>query len=647
MLWLSMPSSRGRALAAAAVALLALIPSPQLAQRLDPVKWSLSVEPATVPPGATLLARFVATIEPGWHLYSLSTPAGGPIPTTLKLADNPAIARYRVYQPRPKRKFDPNFKLDVEAYENKVEFLLEVELSSDAPVGALELTAQARYQACDAKQCLLPVRRTATALVQVDASAPAPNITVPAGYVLFEPSRTAAAPASPAPSPQPQTRGLALFLAVAFGFGVAAVFTPCVFPMIPITVSFFVNQQAGSRKGSLGQAVLFCLGIIVLFSTLGLVTTAALGPFGAQQLASNPWVNGFIALVFFLFGLSLLGAFELTIPSGILTRLDRASQRGGSLGTILMGLTFSLTAFACVGPFVGTLLAGSLTAGGFRPLAGMVSFATGLALPFFFLALFPSYLRRLPKSGGWMSRVKVVLGFIVLAVTLKYLSNVDAVLQWNFLTRERFLAAWVVLFALPGLYLLGFLRMEGIRGEEPVGIARLVLGIVFLVFSVSLIPGMFGARLGELDAYVPPPSASSLPGAAVTSGPLWLKNQYREALAQARAEGKLVLVSFTGYACTNCHWMKANMFPRPEVAQRLKDFVLVELYTDGTDAASEENQRLLESRFATTAIPYYAILDADERVVATFPGLTRNTAEFVAFLQSAFTGALKSGRLRG
>ncbi|MCS6951238.1 MAG: cytochrome c biogenesis protein CcdA [Bryobacterales bacterium] len=633
---------RRRTFRLAALTLFCGVVAPLGAQRLDPVKWSLSLEPPVVPPGAKVLARLVATIEPGWYLYSLSTPAGGPIPTTLKLADHPAIARYRVYQPPPKRKFDPNFNLDVEAYENKVEFLLEVELSSEAPAGPLELAAQARYQACDAKQCLLPVRRTATATLRIDALAAAPNVTLPPGYLLFEPSRAAAAP-PPAPSAPPQAGGLALFLAVAFGFGLAAVFTPCVFPMIPITVSFFVHQQAGSRTGSLGQAVLFCLGIIVLFSALGLATTAALGPFGAQQLASSPWVNGFIALVFFVFGLSLLGAFELTIPSGILTRLDRASQRGGSLGTLLMGLTFSLTAFACVGPFVGTLLAGSLTAGGLRPLAGMVSFAAGLALPFFLLALFPSYLKRLPKSGGWMARVKIVLGFVVLAVMLKYWSNVDAVMQWNVLTRERFLAAWVVLFALPGLYLLGFLRMEGVRGDEPLGVGRLMVGVAFLVFSFSLIPGMFGARLGELDAYVPPPSASGVGGAA-SAGPVWLKNQYRQALEQARAEGKLVLVSFTGYACTNCHWMKANMFPRPEIAARLKDFVLVELYTDGTDAASEENQRLLESRFGTTAIPYYAILDPDERVRATFAGLTRDTEEFLAFLQSPSTATINSAR---
>jgi thiol:disulfide interchange protein DsbD len=440
-------------------------------------------------------------------------------------------------------------------------------------------------------------------------------------------------------------QGLAAFLLIAFGFGLAAIFTPCVFPMIPITVSFFLNKQSGSRGESLSQAIVFCLGIIILFSTLGLVATAILGPFGAQQLSSSPWVNGFIALVFFAFALSLLGAFEITIPSSILTRLDRGSERGGVVGTLVMGLTFSLTAFACVGPFVGTLLAGSLTGGGMRPLFGMVTFAAGLAAPFFLLALFPSYLKRLPRSGGWMARVKIVLGFLVLAMMLKYVANIDAVLQWNAITRERFLAAWVVLFALPGLYLLGFLRLEGIKPDEPVGIWRLILGSTFLVFAVSLVPGMFGASLGELDAYVPVAASASGPSGASARGEqlAWRKNEYREALEAARAGNKFVFVSFTGYACTNCHWMKSNMFPRSEIAAALKDYVLVELYTDGTDAASEANQQLLERKFSSVAIPFYAILDPNENVIASFAGLTRDASEFASFLNSPKSGSSAAG----
>jgi thiol:disulfide interchange protein DsbD len=575
----------------------------------------------------------------GWHLYSLSTPKG-PIPTTIKLTENPAVESYEIHQPQPDVIFDPNFKLDTETFEGEVVFLLAVQLKKDAPAGPLELSAQSRYQACDARQCLLPVRRTATARLTVDPSATAGAVTIPAGYNLFDPSRPAATSAPSAPpatrTPGEQVQGIGMFVLIAFGFGLAAIFTPCVFPMIPITVSFFLNKQAGSRRQSVVQATVFCLGIIVLFSSLGLLTTALLGPFGAVQLGSNPWVNAFIALVFLVFGLSLLGAFEITIPSSVLTRLDRASRDGGILGTLIMGLTFSLTAFACVGPFVGTLLAGSVQAGGARPLVGMTTFATGLAAPFFLLALFPAYLKRLPKSGGWMARVKVVLGFVILGAMLKYLSNIDAVMQWNILTRERFLAAWIVLFALPGLYLLGFLRMEGIGTEDKVGVARLLIGTAFLVFAVSLAPGMFGGRLGEIDAYVPPASGpSTLAGGSPSEEKLvWMKNQYTEALAKARSEGKLVFLNFTGYACTNCHWMKANMFPRPEIVAALKGYVLVDLYTDGTDSASELNQKVLEGKFSTIAIPYYAIVDADEKVIASFPGLTRDAGEFLAFLKS-------------
>ncbi len=612
---------------APAVALLFAVAAAVWAQRLDPVQWSLAAEESAAP-GAIVAARLTATIEPGWHLYSLSTPKG-PIPTTVRIAENPAVAGFEVYQPAPSVKFDPNFQTDTETFEKEAVFYLAVELAKDA-AGSVEITAQVRYQACDEKQCLLPVRKTATTAIRFDPAARTAAFSVPAGYLLFDPGRPANVgmpAASPAPAAQGggQVQGLGSFVLIAFGFGLAAVFTPCVFPMIPITVSFFLNRQGGSRGESVAQALVFCLGIIVLFTTLGLVATAALGPFGSVQMGSNVWVNAFITAIFFVFALSLLGAFEITLPSGLLTRMDGASRRGGLLGTLVMGLTFSLTAFACVGPFVGTLLAGSVSGGGVRPLVGMVSFASGLALPFFLLALFPSYLARLPKSGGWMSRVKIVLGFVILAAALKYASNVDAVMQWNVLTRERFLALWIVLFALPGLYLLGLLRMEGIGADDKPGTARLLIGTAFLAFALSLAPGMFGGKLGELDAYVP-----LAPGQHAA----WIKNDYAQALARARAESKRIFLNFTGYACTNCHWMKSNMFPRPEIAAALDEFVLVELYTDGTDAASEANQKILTGRFDTVAIPYYAILDADEKTIASFAGLTRDPAEFLAFLRT-------------
>jgi thiol:disulfide interchange protein DsbD len=522
-------------------------------------------------------------------------------------------------QPKPTVAHDPNFDVDTESYEKEVAFLLEIAIKKDAPAGTSELAISGHYQVCNPKSCV-PTKWAGTASITIDPTATVAPV-IPAGY--SEPK------APPAPgTASGNSDDLGTFLATAFGFGLASIFTPCVFPMIPITMSYFLN-----KKGSVMQAGVFCLGIIVLFSGLGLAMRLLLGPFGIVALGSSPWVNGFITLLFVVFGLSLLGAFEITIPSSILTPLNQGADKGGFVGSLLMGLTFSLASFACVGPFVGTLLAGSISGGASRPLIGMVTFATGLALPFFLLALFPGYLKRMPRAGGWMARVKVVMGFVILAASLKYLSSVDQVLQWGFVTRERFLAAWVVLFALAGIYLLGFLRLEGIKKDEDLGLGRLLTGTAFLIFAISLLPGMFGGKLGDLDAYVPLANQEG-GGPSAQNGLVWLKNQYRAALDQAKREGKLVFVNFTGYACTNCHWMKANMFTRPEIAAAMKDFVLVELYTDGTDAASDENQKLQLELFKTAAIPYYAILDPDGKVVASYPGLTHNPAEYLAFLQT-------------
>ena len=252
----------------------------------------------------------------------------------------------------------------------------------------------------------------------------------------------------------------------------------------------------------------------MLFSGLGLAITAILGPFGVVNSARIPGSTASSPSLFIAFGLSLLGAFEITIPSAILTRLNQSADKGGFVGTLLMGLTFSLASFACVGPFVGTLLAASVSGGRTRPLIGMVTFATGLALPFFLLALFPSYLKRMPRSGGWMARVKVVMGFVILAASLKYLSSLDQVLQLGLPHARAFLAAWIVLFAMAGLYLLGFLRLEGIKPDETMGLGRLLSGMAFLIFAISLVPGMFGGRLGDLDAYVPVATQSSGIGGA-------------------------------------------------------------------------------------------------------------------------------------
>jgi thiol:disulfide interchange protein len=590
------------------------------------VGWQLAVEPAAAPPGGTVLARMTGHIETGWHIYSMSTASA--IPTTIQLAPNSVVDHFRVLQPAPHKAFDPTANAETETYDHEVTFLVELKLKKDAPAGPAEIGVTARYQTCNDQKCIPPVRRTATASVNIDPAAPQVSLAIPPHYV--EPHAPGSANAAP-------DQGLGAFLLVAFGFGLATIFTPCVFPMIPITMSYFLNRESGGRRDSITQAVVFCLGIIVLFSGLGLLVTAIVGPVGVSQLGANVWVNLFITALFVAFGLSLLGAFEITIPSSILTRLNRSSEKGGFAGTLLMGLTFSLASFACVGPFVGTLLAASVGGSMTRPVMGMLTFAAGLALPFFLLALFPSYLKKMPRSGGWLARVKVVMGFVILAASLKYLSSVDQVLNWGVLTRDRFLAAWIVLTAMAGLYLLGFVRLEGIKAEDRMGLGRLLTGMVFLVLAISFVPGMSGGNLGFWESYVPASAQSS--GGAAQGGLAWMKNQYREALDQARREGKLVFVNFTGYACANCHWMEGNMFPRPEIAAALKNFVLVELYTDGPDAASEENVKFESSKFGTIATPFYAILDGNENVIATFDRRTTDPQEYLAFLQKGTTAA--------
>ncbi len=607
------------------------------AQGENHVQWTITVDPATAAPGASIVAHLEARIDDGWHMYSLTTPPG-PIPTTIKTVNGAAIANVTFFEPPPVRKYDENFKADTETYEGTQTFLARIELKKDVAPGDVALAFQPRYQTCSGTQCIPPRTRDLSASLNVATGAPmAAAIVIPAGYLEAKPTAQTA-PGTANAATAAGDSGILAFLALAFGFGLAAIFTPCVFPMIPITMSYFTGQ-----RGGFAQALTFCLGIIFLFTGLGIVTTLLLGPAGVVQLGSNPWVNGFIALIFFVFGLSLLGAFEITIPSSVLTKMNSASNAGGYIGSLLMGLTFALASFACVGPFMGTLLAASVQGDRLRPVIGMATFSSGLALPFFLLALFPSWLAKMPRSGEWLSRVKVVMGFLVLVAMMKYLYSLDAVLQSGFLTRERFLAAWVVLLAMAGGYLLGYVRLPGISHDAEMGVSRLLIGMLLVVGALSIVPGMFGARLGEMEAYIPPPTGGVFGGATGSSSELaWVENDLNGAFTQAKAGGKFVLVNFTGYACTNCHWMKANMFTKPEISGVMKNMVLVDLYTDGTDDASVANQKLEEDTFKTVAIPFYVLYDADRNVIATFPGLTKQPSEYLAFLNTRGNGGSRA-----
>jgi len=600
------------------------------------VKFTLESEQPKVAPGKPVRLKLSAEIEKGWHLYSITSPVT-PTATRIVALDDAAVTVNRLLQQKVEAKFDPVAAAATESYEEKAVFWIDAVLKADTKPGPVDVTLQVRSSTCNDKICIPPRRKLITGTLIADPSAPdTPAPAIPDGFVEAKATPAAApattTPAAPATPATEAPSGLLGFLLGAFGVGIASIFTPCVFPMIPFTLSYFLNRGEGGRGEGLRQALVFCLGIVFFFTAIGLLASALLGAGGAQSLSANPWVNGVIALVFFAFGLSMLVAFEITIPSGLLTKMNAASEGGGYIGSLLMGLTFSLTSFACIGPFMGSLLAASVTGDKLQPTLGMASFATGLASPFFLLALFPAWLKKLPKSGGWLVRVKVVMAFFIFAMMIKYLSNVDLVLHWELLTRERFLAFWIVLSAMPAFYLLGWLRFEGIAKDEPVSIPRLLLGILILVFSFFLLAGLFGAPLGDIDAYVPV-STRAAAGSSPSTGVHFAKNDLPGALARAKASKKLVFLNFTGYTCTNCKMMKANMFPRPEIAEEMSKFELVELYTDGLDPISEANLKLQEDTHKTVAIPYYVILDADGKTLRAFPGLTRDPQEFLRFLK--------------
>jgi thiol:disulfide interchange protein DsbD len=422
--------------------------------------------------------------------------------------------------------------------------------------------------------------------------------------------------------------------------GALSLLTPCVFPMVPITVSFFTKHAAGSRGKAVGQAATYVLGIVFTFTALGMAMALLVGATSLNRFAASPWVNLLITGIFVAFALSLFGVFDIGLPPALVNKLDSLTRKqGGSktLATLLMGLTFTLTTFSCTAPFIGTLLV--MAAGGdwTWPLVGMIVYSTVFALPFFILALMPQWMALLPKSGGWMNSVKVLMAFLVIAAGMKFVSNVDKVWGWGVFTHDVVLASWVVIFVLMAIYVLGLFRFAHEAPVQHVGIARLTTSIVCGTIGLWLMTGLHGKPLGELDAFLPlPESPKTGVATAEASHELpWITNDYQKALAVARRDGKRIFVDYSGYTCTNCRWMEVNMFPREDVRRHLSRFVLVRLYTDGEGEAFQRQQRLQQEKYKTVALPYYAIENPDGSPVASFAGLTRDPAQFVGFLQKA------------
>lgn len=446
------------------------------------------------------------------------------------------------------------------------------------------------------------------------------------------------------------------FLWLAVSAGALSLLTPCVFPMVPITVSYFTSHSSVDRRTSIRHALVFGVGIIASFTALGLALAIFVGAAGVAMLAGNPWVNLLLTAIFVVFALNLFGVFEMTIPSAWLTAFDGVTRRQGTagksvgvLGALLMGLTFTLTSFTCTAPFVGTVLVTAAQGKWQEPLVGMLVYSTVFALPFCVLALVPEWVSRLPRAGGWLQSTKVVMGFVELAAAMKFLSNVDLVWRWGVVTRSVVLVSWIVLAGGAAIYL--WRQQRSADGQQTRGGMRtgyLTATVGALAVGAWLATGLMGRSLGDLESFLPPAdyeatAATNLDhgsGASMTLD--WRLNNLPAALALAKQENKRVFIDFTGYTCTNCRWMEANIFTRPSVKAALGQYVLSRLFTDGDGDMYERQQAFQASQFKTVALPLYAVVDADGRTVTTLPGLTRDPAMFVAFLEKG----LQSGDAR-
>ncbi len=602
----------------------------------DPVKFNLAVSPESVASGSNGAAKVTATIESPWKMYSLTQGSGGPIPTKITL-DDPYFQVGKISGPKPKVAFDPNFGIDTEAYAGEAVFTVPFAVTSEAPDGRQDLRLSIKYQVCNDTLCLPPKTVKLAAAFTVmggkQGAATTPAIVPPPSVKVV---------ASPAATPAASNIANGSFwgfIWLAITFGALSLLTPCVFPMIPITVSYFTKHGSDSHYGSIRDALIYALGIILTFTGLGVALALIFGAAGLNRFASNPYINLLITAIFLAFAFSLLGAYNLGVPSSLLTRLDgitRSKESGKYIGLLLMGLTFSLTSFTCTAPLVGTILVAAANGELFYPIAGMLAFSTVFALPFFVLAVAPRLMHSLPRSGTWMNSVKVVMGFLEIGAALKFLSNVDLVWGWNIFSREVVIAGWIACSILIVLYLLGVFRFAHDSEKKHIGLIGALNALAFTTLTFYLLTGLFGARLGEIESFLPPAKESASSGAGETgkSGELtWITNDYQAAIAKAKAENKRVFVDYTGYTCTNCRWMEANMFTKADVKKELEKFVRVRLYTDGEGEPYQGFQRMQEQRFGTVALPLYAIVTANDEIVATFAGLTRDQTEFTAFLQ--------------
>ena len=605
--------------------LLAFILLPLIARSAPlPVHFTASATPTPAHAGEAVTVTVKAQIEPRWHVYSVVPAATGPSASALTALGD-AAPLGATTEDTPLSKFDPNFQTQVTYHEAAATFTRQFQVKSSASSVTLH------YQTCNDHICLPPT----------DVSLPM-SVAVTAGPVRAAFSDSSAAPAPP----ELGAGGASLFLLAAVGAGLLALITPCVFPLIPITLTSFVKQADGNKAKLVRLAVGYALGIVLLYVALGAVVTATLGATGINNIAANPYVNLSIFLVFVVFAFSFFETIQLTLPANLTALQQNAKDRGGMVGLALLGVTFVLASLTCTAPFLGTLLVAAADGARLLPLLGMLVFSLAFVSPFLVFAAFPQWISKIPKGGVWLARVKATLGFLELAAALKFLSNADQVWNWRILTEPVLLAAWALIFAAAALYLIGTLRF-GVVGElekpgTKVSVGRAVFASAFGLFALFCFWGLAGRPIGALGTFLPPAGYGGVASASSASDSLPFLTDYKAALAQAKAENKPLFVDFTGVTCTNCRWNEINVFPRADVKSQLANYVRVQLYTDRPGDAA--NQHLQLTKFGDVALPLYAVVNPQtEAVEDKYAGTITNAADFTRFLKQRSPSAPNNG----
>ncbi len=650
-------------------------PLPAAPQILQPVKWSYRAE-QSVPGEATLVIK--ATIEKGWHLYSQNIADGGPIKTSFAFVPSPNYELVgKVDEGKAIEFFDKNFDMQLAYFANEATFSQKIKLKNS---NALKIEGTVEFMVCDDEKCLPPELVDFT--IDIKGSAPDPKntpvidttpalvpqnadtITINQNAVpdsLAPPDQVISASGGPLVELEPGCGEMVgedhissiwgIFIGGILG-GLLALLTPCVFPMIPMTVSFF-TKRSGSRKKGLMNAIIYAISIIVIYVGLGFLVTVTLGSDALNEMASNSFFNLAFFFIFVIFAISFFGAFEIVLPSWLVNKADQASDKGGLVGIFFMAFTLSLVSFSCTGPIIGTLLVEAAHGRSYLgPLAGMTGFSLALALPFALFAAFPSWLSSLPKSGGWLNAVKVSLGFLELALALKFLSNVDLAYHWGFLKREVFISLWVVIFGMLGFYLLGKMKFSHDSDVKYISVPRLLFAIITLSFTLYLIPGIWGAPLKMISGFPPPEFYKEWvdPHASECPHDLTCFKDYEEGMRYAKLQGKPVMLDFTGWSCVNCRKMEDNVWSDTKVMKRLsEDYVIISLYVDDKTELPEKEQYVSASgkkirttgnkwsdmqraQYETNSQPYYVLLDYNGKILAQPRGYTPDVDTYVKFL---------------